>query len=70
MSITFRHYSKTEWLNYPLPKEMQEEIYRYKVLENTRKRDRKRSFITVSFILEVLLIAIHPLPYLDYEFTI
>lgn len=23
ISITFRHYSKTEWLNYPIPQELQ-----------------------------------------------
>lgn len=38
-------------------------------MENTRIRERKRSFITPSFILEVLLIAIHPIPFYDHEFS-
>jgi hypothetical protein len=39
-------------------------------MENTRIRERKRSFITPYFILEVLLIAIHPLPFLDITFSV
>ena len=70
VSISFRHYSKTEWLNYPLPKDLQQAIYNYKVFENDRKRERTRSFVTISFIIEVLLISIHPIPYFDPTFDV
>jgi len=53
-----------------LPKELQQEIYRYKVLENNRNRERKRNFVQPLFLLEILLISIHPFPGAKYEFTI
>ena len=70
ISISLRHYSKTEWLNYPLPKDLQQEIYRYKIFDNNWKRERKRSMLTFSFFLEIMLIAIHPVPYMDFKFTL
>ena len=40
------------------------------MLENNRRRTRKRQFINWLFIFEVILIAVHPLPYIDYSFSI
>jgi hypothetical protein len=66
----FQALFKTEWLNYPLPKDIQKEIYRYKVFDNNWKRERKRSFLSFYFFLEVMLIAIHPIPYYDMDISL
>lgn len=55
-------------MNYELPKELQQEVYSVKVFDNTWKSERKRNFISWSYIIEIVLISIHPLPYWDPEF--
>lgn len=70
VSITLRHYQKTQWLNYELPKELQQEVYSLKVFDNTWKKERKRQFLSKSYFVEVLLISIHPLPYWDPVFSV
>jgi hypothetical protein len=37
---------KTQWLNYELPKELQNEVYSLKIFDNNWKRERKRNFLS------------------------
>ena len=41
-----------------------------KIFDNTWKREKKRNFISKSYIFEIVVISIHPLPYWDPTFTV
>ena len=70
ISITVRHYQKAQWMNYQLPKELQKEVYSLKIFDQSWKRERRRHFISKSYIIELILVSIHPLPYWDPTFEI
>ena len=65
-----RHYMKTQWLNYELPKELQNEVYSLKIFDNNWKRERKRNFLSQTYLWEVVMVSFHPLPYYDPQFTV
>jgi Ion channel len=45
-------------------------VYSLKVFDNTWKKTRHRNFISKSYIMELVLISIHPLPYWDPQFSV
>mmetsp|Transcript_17377 Transcript_17377/g.12417 ORF Transcript_17377/g.12417 Transcript_17377/m.12417 type:complete len:197 (+) Transcript_17377:245-835(+) len=70
VTLTLRHWTKTAWHNYALPDNLQQQVYKYKVFDAVQQRDDKRFFISFKYLLEMLILCLHPIPYLDFVFSI
>lgn len=53
-----------------MPKEISLELNAFKIYKITKKREEKRSFFTIGYFIEVLLLAIHPIPFFNARFEV
>jgi hypothetical protein len=75
ITLIFRHYSKSKWLNEDLPNEMLQNLYTHNMYDweqdyKTGMMFKMRKWFRASLWLEVLALMVCPVPYWDRYFSI
>lgn len=67
--IWVRYYYKYQWRNLPIPKQALSVVYNNDYT-NYMRQNRRKGFLSLHFLFDIIVLGVHPPPFWDYEIWI